>query len=83
MRQVYKYNIPRQELSTIEIPFDSTFLHIGIQDGLIMMWIEVDPEKDKHPRSFFVIGTGWEVPPNANYVGTVFIDEFVWHVYTK
>jgi hypothetical protein len=32
-------------------------------------------------REFVIIGTGWDVPDNGIYHGTVQISPYVWHVY--
>jgi hypothetical protein len=46
-----------------------------------MLWAEVNPTAPMVERFFTVCGTGFDVPPEAEYVGTVFMDPFVWHVY--
>lgn len=55
---------------------------VGMQDGAIYAWAE-NPggEPLNVPRTFRVIGTGWDVPDPGTYLGTVFDGPFVWHVY--
>jgi len=88
MTTIYKYEIPLRGV-TVELPSVSKPLCVGVQDGKIMIWIELDTALflPKTNRKFEVFGTGHEQPQDMgvsrNYIGTVFIDSFVWHIYER
>lgn len=86
MRTVWKFAIAHQK-NEVDMPLGSQVLCAGV-DGhnLISIWAEV-PESDTDKvqrRTFFVFGTGHEIPMIAlRYIGTAFSpgNVFVWHVY--
>lgn len=45
------------------------------------LWAEVDPNMPKVNRRFGVVGTGWPLEEDAEYLGTYFDGPFVWHIY--
>lgn len=60
-------------------------LHVGVQDGEIMVWCEVVPQDEagaERGRTYGIYGTGNRVSnPGAMHVGTVHMPPYVWHVY--
>jgi len=88
MTTIYKYEIPLRGV-TVELPSVSKPLCVGVQDGKIMIWIELDTANflPKIHREFEVFGTGHDMRQDMGvsrtYVGTAFIDEFVWHIYER
>lgn len=60
-------------------------LHVGHQNGTVMLWAEVVPEDEpgaELTRIYSIAATGDRIRnPKAVPVGTVQIDQFVWHVY--
>lgn len=87
MRAVLKYTLPTPGKSfSLGVPVSFKPLHVGLQDGYAMVWAEVDRHdllvKD---MNFFAVGTGWQVPDEAQHIGTI-VDAaagFVWHYYMK
>jgi len=84
-RSIWKYDIIiTDSVQNIEMPGDSTILHLGSQKGNICMWVMVNKEVEMATRHFKVYGTGHPLDDRIMYyVGTV-IDEslnLVWHVY--
>lgn len=86
VQQVWKYIILTPD-TTIQMPRWATILTAGHQDGTMCLWALVDPKQEKQPRRFRVFGTGMPITeeslnhgPSA-YVGTVQIDNMVWHVF--
>ena len=60
-RTVWKYEIPLlADEFRLEIPRDPVFLCIQIQQGLPMMWVEVDPTEEMETCRFRIVGTGHE-----------------------
>ena len=84
MKTIYKYPLTKCEglgKYLILMPRKSRLLCVGSQEGTITLWAEVDTEEVLVTRKITIVGTGWELPENVIYLGTVFLGAFVWHVY--
>jgi len=84
MKTIYKYPLTSCTgigAYTISIPKKSRLLCVGTQHDTITIWAEVDTDEIVVTRKFKILGTGWELPENLIYLGTVFIGACVWHVY--
>jgi len=81
---IWKYTLGPAEVQTIDVPAFAKLLTVAQQDGAPTLWFEVDPEAVTMPRTFVVIGTGWEIPEpkRLTYVGTTH-STFVWHLYEQ
>ncbi len=81
MRTIYKYGFSR----TIELPIDSQVLKVGMQNGIIQMWVLVDPnQKQTSYRNFEMIGTGHAFEFDYlthTYIDSVFDGPFIWHIW--
>jgi hypothetical protein len=81
MRVIYKYELAR----TIQLPIDSQVLKVGIQNGIIQIWVLVDPnQKETSQRNFEIIGTGHSFEFDYlthTYIDSVFDGPFVWHIW--
>jgi len=81
MRVIYKYELAR----TVQLPIDSQVLKVGMQNGIIQMWVLVDPnQKQTSYRNFEMIGTGHEFEFDYlthTYIDSLFDDRFVWHIW--
>jgi len=63
------------------IPKHAKIVHVAFQpDKGFVLWADVDTTIPTVERSFCIYGTGWGVPDGGTYRGTLFQDEFVWHV---
>lgn len=83
MKRIYKYPIPVTDESTLELPEDAEILTFQAQDGKPYIWALVDPTRQLEIVSFRLFGTGHPVE-NADtleYVGTIQIEPFVWHLF--
>lgn len=70
----------------IDLPIGAQPRHFGMQDGNFMLWAEVDGhESGTTTWEFQIVGTGeWLLDPNPlRYVGTVFDEVWVWHLYMR
>lgn len=80
---VHKYTLnptpgrPQQ----LELPKEAKILHIADQYGYIRLWALVDPVASNETRTFQVFGTGQPVYPAADYIGTLQMEPFVWHIF--
>lgn len=81
MRVIHKFpiNLGANEITLVD---DAIVVHVGVQEGKITLWIEceLNTVTTEH-RIFLVYGTGHSIGPFDEYVGTVQIGRYVWHVY--
>lgn len=75
-KQIWKYRVGTQQ-----VPTGSTPLTAQYQDGVLCVWVEVDPANAFEEVSYLVAGTGQAIPREWQYIGTVQQGELVWHVY--
>lgn len=85
MRVVYKFEIKIGGVQRLALPNDTKILHVGEQDGRIMLWAQVQNTgklSDKY-RYFRAHGTGHaNIEDYETHWATVQMrDGFVWHVY--
>ncbi len=82
MRRIFKYEVPMGGITPLNIPRAARIVHTDIQSRRVCFWALVDDEMPLQIRRFTVIGTGWEVPLGAVYIGTgQSSDEYVWHIF--
>ena len=83
MTTVHKFPLAAIPDVELMMPAGARLLHVGHQDGALMLWAEVDEQAPAERRQFVVVGTGWGKPADAEvYVGTVQAPNgLVWHVF--
>lgn len=85
--RVLKYKVEADARGT-RLPLAYRVLHVGQQDGVICVWVLADDTLDPSPGpehfvTYKVYGTGWNVPGDEAYVGTVQIEDLAWHVFRE
>lgn len=87
MRTVYKYSFgdygdygARNPLATFSMPLAAIPYRVGLQNGNICLWAEVNTDEITLQRSFLIIGTGHVIPDDWRYIGSCDDGFFVWHV---
>jgi len=88
MRTVYKYTHPVAERFAITVPFNAKFLIVDRdtrQPDDLAFWFEVETAQTVTVnRSIVIVGTGHPIPEEARqYLGSVKIGYFIWHVYER
>lgn len=91
MRTIYKYELPRQVESTVQLPQGAEVLSVQLQlYGQFFLWALVDDSAPPEPRTFRIIGTGQPVEDGLIHITTIqesFADKdqgiFVWHVFER
>lgn len=84
MKAVWKYPLLARAHQAVMMQHEAKILCVQMQDGTPTLWAEVDPERGQSFRHVYVVGTGHEVPADAGqYIGTVQMDAYVWHVYAQ
>jgi len=85
MKKIYKYNLAITDTQKIMMPQWGNILSVQIQEGVLCIWVLVDPEELMKARNFAVIGTGNPIDAKlirpAVYIGSVQDFQFVWHVF--
>jgi hypothetical protein len=82
MASVFKYPlklITRVD-QKVEMPSMSKILTVHDQYMEPVLWALVEPKNKTVERYFRVVATGKEAP-SGSYLGTVFIEGHVWHVF--
>lgn len=82
MRVVHKYTVHPSELS-VDTYEGARFLHVANQREQITVWAEVNPQAPRCARFLHVVGTGFDAPEDADYIGTALMASgtFVFHIY--
>lgn len=78
---VWKFRIPMDEEFCLEIPSDPDILHVDVQHGDPCLWARVDPDRPFAKYTFYIVGTGHDIPPGLAHVGTWQEGPFVWHLF--
>jgi hypothetical protein len=93
MKTIYKYALELTDRQAVSMPIGSKILYVGNQNGTICVWAEVDSDVPYYrDHEFRIVGTGnpidFPTKPNEtvwqyNFIGTVIMNPFVWHVYWR
>ncbi len=81
--KIFKYNLPIKPDITIQIPSNSKFLSLQVQDGIPVIWFLVYEENPLTNMHISVYGTGQEINQGniKLYIGTIQVGSFVWHFF--
>lgn len=85
MKSIWKYKLEITDEQSIEMPKGSKVLSVGVQDGVPVIWAEVDllsfcTEK----RVILIFGTGNPIDGTSHtFVGTFQLLGFVGHVFVR
>ena len=82
-RTIWKFPILSTGPMWITIPAPGTPVLVGRDPdtGLMALWAEVEPCGEQQERKFRVLGTGHDIPANAQHVGSAIFDPLVWHLF--
>ena len=84
MRRIYKYKIPHQDRSTLDLPVGATIRYVGVQNEQIYLWAEIHTwQKSTEKRHIRMVGTGHAILEKLEYLGSVMLcsGALVYHVY--
>ncbi len=82
MKVIYKFPLDITDSQKVMLPSDFEILKIGFQGLTLMLWALVDPQCRVTWRTITIVGTGHEFDPgHKSYIDTVFMGDFVWHVF--
>lgn len=87
MKSIWKYKLNQYLKLAIQMPKNANIICAKHFQGDICIWAEVDIpyEEDKlETRYFSIYGTGQNINlDNSKYIGTVFENNLVWHIYEE
>lgn len=83
--KIFKYELKIATTQCIYIPKESKILSVGVQKANIVLWVLVTEAIENVPRIIEVCGTGRTIPESnkLNFIGTVIINPFVWHIFER
>ena len=81
-QEIWKFEISPPDF-LVKLPRSAVPLSVGVQNQALKVWalIDMDANMDTATRKFPVYGTGFEIHHGDKFMGTVFMDELVWHVF--
>ena len=87
MRKVYKFPLDITSRTPVMASILAPVVLVDIDPatGNPAIWLEADWQAEPQiERSFFVIGTGWEIAPDLKHHGSLIdLAGFVWHIYER
>ncbi|MCD8178085.1 MAG: hypothetical protein LUE98_11935 [Tannerellaceae bacterium] len=83
MKTIHKFPLVVTEEQTISLPKGAVLLSSQIQNGVPILWAEVDTNAEKHAVTVKMFGTGCEIPEDEwlLFCGSFQINGYVWHAY--
>lgn len=84
MKNVYKYEVPVDDVIVIKMPEGAEILHFEAQYGMPCIWARVDPDAPMEKRCFRFAGTGHPLGDNVGkHVGSCMMrgGALVWHLF--
>lgn len=83
MKTIYKFAVPLGPESHIEMDPGGQIVHVAVQGTFPMIWVLINTDVIWTVRTFKAFGTGWEIPPGWEYVGSLLDGSFVWHIHER
>jgi hypothetical protein len=83
MRTIHKYPLYVTDMQVVMMPVGARILSVDNQRDMLTLWAEVDTEAPSEGRVIHVAGTGnpLNAPSDSDFIGTVQMGQFVWHIY--
>ena len=85
MINVFKLTLEIKDEQKVQLQKGSSILKCEEQHDKITLWYLCDPEAELSEETFYVVGTGQQLPDTfpGLYVGTAQVGPLVWHVFFK
>lgn len=83
MLTIHKYTFEEARVNELPLTEDAKILAIQNQNAVITLWVLLDPKAPRVTRTFIIVGTGQPLRDEEvkQYIGTVQIRPFVWHIF--
>jgi len=84
MFMIWKFQVEIVDRQTIHMPLGARIISAQVQGDTICLWAIVDPGSNPSPATIRIVGTGQQMPEvDMEHLGTVQMDQFVWHVFRE
>jgi len=85
MIAIFKTTLKIEDEQKVEMQKGSRIVKAANQHGKITLWYVCDPEAELTDETFYVVGTGQQLPDTfpGQYVDSVACEEFIWHIFFK
>ena len=87
MEYIYKYQLQITDIQKVEIPMNNKPLCVREQNGTLVLYALVNPEKEILNYEFEVFGTGHPIKSKTavrEYIDTVQMSNgLVWHIFKR
>lgn len=80
MKTVFKYVVPFQGTTNIEISSTFELAAANMQNGVPTIWV-VDADGPRRTVRLRIYATGQTVYEESSFVATIFDGHFVWHIF--
>lgn len=85
MKRIFKYTIEVTDKQTVKLPVDSLVISVLNQNDHLVIYALVDDEEtEMEEKTIRIFGTGYPVDVEEfdyNFLGSVMMGEFVWHIF--
>lgn len=82
MKTIHKFKLSITDEQIIQTQGLGKMLCVQVQNDEICLWAEAFTTMNSYPRKISIIGTGNPMSNTTrNYIGTVQLSGFMWHVY--
>lgn len=72
---IHKYPLPFTSLNTavvLDLPIEAKLLDAQLQNGVVVLWVLVDPNADAEKREFVLYATGATIDVDTDrYIATI------------
>lgn len=87
MLTMWKYPLPEAERFTLDLPHDAQPLTVQCQHGAPCLWVKLDTDAPRFPRTFHLYGTGHPIEPDVSlwFIGTFQLQRgtYVFHLFEE
>ncbi len=79
MKVIFKYLV-QHGTNQLQLPLESKIAHFDMQNGQMVVWVELDEHEPSVVHSFTVVGTGQLYDSWKKHLATCIDGPFVWHL---
>lgn len=79
--RIWKFELGFTDFQQIWMPSGAKILTVQIQNGIPCLWAMVDSIAEYEWRNIGIVGTGNPINFKGEYIDTIQLDGFVWHVF--
>lgn len=88
MKQIWKFAIPTADKLSFKMPVGAEVLSVAVQHNKPCLWALVNPDAAMETRTFYITGTGHDIPDSVSrqfglFHGTFLLEDgaLVFHIF--